>query len=542
MSNANFVIPQPKNEPFYGYLPGSSERAALKAELDRQYNTTVEIPLVIGGRKIWTDTVKTCIMPSEHDHVLATYCMAGEKELKMAKEAAMAAKAEWAAMPWEHRASIFLKAADLLAGPYRAKVNAAMMLCQSKTAFQAEIDLAELCDFFRFGAKVVESIYSIQPESAAGVWNRQEYRPLDGFIVAVTPFNFTSIAGNLPSAPAMMGNTALWKPSSTSILSNYFVMELLMEAGLPAGVINFIPSRGVDVSKYLVTDPDMAGFHFTGSTAVFQSVWKLVGENIANYKSYPRLVGETGGKDFIFAHNSAQIDPLVAAMVRGSFEFQGQKCSAASRAFIPASIWPEVKEKLTAACAKVKVGDPRDFRTLVAAVIDEASFDNCKSYIDYAKASEDAEIIIGGECDKSVGYFVQPTVIVAKTPTFKTMVEEIFGPILSVYVYDDDKLEETLAACDSASAYALTGAIWGQDRAALIQMEKALENTAGNFYINDKPTGAVVGQQPFGGARASGTNDKAGTILNFVRWASPRTTKETFVPSTAVDYPYMIEE
>lgn len=543
MSNACFIVPEPKNEPVRSYLPGSAERASLKAELKRQSELQVKIPLIIGGREVYTDTTANCIMPHDHQHVLGTYCIAGEKELKEGIKACQNAKNAWAAMPWQHRASIFLKAADLLAGPYRDKVNAATMLGQSKTAMQAEIDSAcELIDFLRFSAAFMQEIYNMQPNSTDGVWNRQEYRPLDGFIVAVSPFNFTSIGGNLPTAPAVMGNTVIWKPSSTSVLSNYYFMQLLMEAGLPAGVINFIPSRGSEVSKYLLTDPDMAGFHFTGSTGVFQSVWKLVGEHIATYKSYPRLVGETGGKDFIFAHASASVDPLVAALVRGAFEYQGQKCSAASRAFIPASLWNEVKEKMGLALQAVKMGDVQDFTNFLAAVIDEASFDNCKAYIDHAKAAPDAEILFGGHCDKSVGYFVEPTVILAKSPNYKSMVEEIFGPILTIYVYEDEQFEETLHACDTASPYALTGAIWAQDRETILQMETALQNAAGNFYINDKPTGAVIAQQPFGGARASGTNDKAGSVLNLIRWASPRTIKETFAPTAAIAYPFMDAE
>ena len=407
---------------------------------------------------------------------------------------------------------------------------------------EAEIDSAcELADFLRFNVAFAEQIYKQQPENSHGVWNRTEYRPLDGFVMAISPFNFTSIGGNLCTAPAIMGNTVIWKPAQTAALSNYYFMQLMKEAGLPDGVINFVPCRGSDVSKYLLSDPRMAGFHFTGSTAVFSGVWSLVGENIAKYHSYPRLVGETGGKDFIFAHPTAQVEPLVAAMVRGAFEFQGQKCSAASRAYIPASIWPQVKEGLLNETAKLKMGDPRDFTNFMCAVIDKASFTKISEYIDYANASEDAEVLCGGY-DGSKGYFVKPTVILAKKPDFKTMVEEIFGPVLTVYVYEDEKLEETLKICDTASPYGLTGAIFAQDRNAIVMMEKALSNTAGNFYINDKPTGAVVGQQPFGGARASGTNDKAGSMLNLYRWISPRTIKESFVPSTDIAYPFMCEE
>ena len=542
MSNAIFNLPKAYNEPVYSYLPGSKEREELKAELARQSEMVVDIPVIIGGKEYYTENTGKCVMPHDFNHTLATYHIAGERELKMAADAAMEAKKEWSAMPFEHRASIFLKAADLLTGKYRAKINAATMLGQSKTAFQAEIDSAcELADFFRYNVKYAEEIYSQQPENSKGVWNRVEYRPLDGFVMAISPFNFTSIGGNLCSAPAMMGNTVIWKPSQAATLSNYYVMKLLEEAGLPKGVINFVPCRGSDVSKYLLTDPRMAGFHFTGSTAVFSGVWKLVGENIAKYNSYPRLVGETGGKDFIFAHPSADVKPLVAAMVRGAYEFQGQKCSAASRAFIPQSIWEEVKTLAVEEISKLKMGDPRDFTNFMAAVIDEASFKKNCYYIDDANASDDAEVICCGY-DGSKGYFVKPTLIRALKPDYKSMVEEIFGPVLTVYVYEDDKLDETLELCDNASPYGLTGAIWAQDRNAIIKMEKALSNTAGNFYINDKPTGAVVGQQPFGGARASGTNDKAGSMLNLYRWVSPRTIKETFNPSNDISYPFMIEE
>ncbi len=542
MSNAVFSIPKPYNEPIHSYLPGSAERAALKAELDRQAEQIVTIPLIIGGREVYTDNYGTVVMPHDHQHVLARYCIAGEKELKLAIHAAMDARKAWNDVPFEHRASIFLKAADMLAGPYRAKINAATMLGQSKTVFQAEIDSAcELADFFRFNTYYAGEIYKEQPNNVDGVWNRLEYRPLDGFVMAITPFNFTSIGGNLPTAPALMGNVALWKPSSTAVLSNYYVMRLLMDAGLPAGVINFVPSRGTDVSKYVLTDPDMAGFHFTGSTAVFKGVWKTVGDNIDTYRSYPRLVGETGGKDFIFAHNTADIDGLVAAMVRGAFEYQGQKCSAASRAYIPASIWGAVKGKLLDVIATLKQGDVRDFTTFLSAVIDKNSFDSIAHYIDVANESPDAEVICGGY-DGSKGYFIKPTVIVAKKPDFVTMTTELFGPVLTVYVYEDDRFDETLELCDTATGYALTGAIWSNDREVLVHMEKALSQAAGNFYINDKPTGAVVGQQPFGGARASGTNDKAGSALNLYRWVSPRCIKETFVPSAAIEYPYMSEE
>ncbi len=542
MTSGIFTVPAPQNEPIKGYLPGSPERESLKKELARQASEIVTIPLIIGGKEVYTDKYAEVVMPHDHKHVIARYCVAGKDELLAAVDAAIAAKAEWDKISWEHRAAIFLKAGDLIAGPYRDKINAATMLGQSKTVFQAEIDSAcELADFFRFNVHCAEQIYSQQPASTRGVWNRVEYRPLDGFVMAISPFNFTSIGGNLPCAPAIMGNTVLWKPSSTAVRSNYVIMEVLKEAGLPEGVINFIPCRGSEVSKYILTHPKMAGFHFTGSTEVFSGVWKTVGENIKTYESYPRLVGETGGKDFIFAHASADVDALAAAMVRGAYEYQGQKCSAASRAFVPASIWGEVKEKVSSIVSRLKVGDVTDFTTFMGAVIDRNSFDNIKGYIDRANASEDAEVVFG-HYDDSVGYFVYPTLIEAKKPDYESMVKEIFGPVLTVYVYDDDKLDETLKICDTASPYGLTGAIFARERSVIQYMEKALQNTAGNFYINDKPTGAVVGQQPFGGGRASGTNDKAGSALNLYRWVSPRCIKENFVPIYAIEYPYMCEE
>lgn len=541
MVNAYFTIERPKNDPFKAYLPGSPERKALKSELKKQAEKVVRIPLIIGGREIYTEDTIKVTMPHDHDHVLAECSMAGEKELKEAIDAALKAKEGWEDLPWEHRSAIFLKAADQITNSYRPVLNAATMLGQSKTVFQAEIDIAELADFLRFDVFSAQEIYKDQPSSSDGVWNRQDYRPLDGFICAISPFNFTSIGGNLATAPAILGNVALWKPSRTSVLANYYYMKLLMDCGLPAGVINFVPCVGANMSKYVISHPKMAGFHFTGSTAVFQSVWKQVGENIASYTNYPRLVGETGGKDFIFAHNSADIEALSAAIVRGSFEYQGQKCSACSRAFVPKSIWPKLEELLKKQTASLKVGDVQEFDTFMGAVIDQASFENCKAYIDRAKASSDCEFICGGTYDDSKGWFIQPTIIRTKTPTYESMVKEIFGPIVSIYVYDDDKIDETLAICDSASGYGLTGAIFAQDRVAIAKMEKALRNASGNFYINDKCTGAVVGQQPFGGARASGTNDKAGTTLNMIRWVSAHSVKEAFSPSYAINYPYMAE-
>ena len=444
-------------------------------------------------------------------------------------------------MPLEHRQAIYLKAADLLSGPWRDRINAATMLGQSKTVIQAEIDSAcELCDFLRYDVAYADEIYRIQPGNSKGIWNRMEYRPLDGFILAITPFNFTSIAGNLPIAPALMGNTVVWKPAGTASLASYYFYLLLKEAGLPDGVINFVPSAGVDVGRVVVSDPRLGGVHFTGSTATFQEIWRQVGCNIKTYRQYPRLVGETGGKDFIFAHPTAHVESLVTALVRGSFEYQGQKCSAASRAYLPESLWTKVKDRLLEETRKLKVGDPTDFSTFMAAVIDRSSFDKIKGYIDEARASEDAEVLTGGY-DDSVGYFVEPTVIVARKPDYASMVEEIFGPVLTLYVYEDDKLEETLRFCDTSTPYSLTGAVFAQDREALVKMERSLAHAAGNFYINDKPTGAVVGQQPFGGARASGTNDIAGSIFNMIRWTSPRVIKETFVPICDITYPYMEE-
>ena len=540
MSNGYLKVEMPKNEPVKAYLPGSPERASLKKELERQSAQVVQVPMIIGGKEVWTERKTKAVMPHDHAHVIAEAASGGEKELKDAIAAALAARKAWTEMPMEHRVSIFLKAADLIAGPMRDKVNAATMLGQSKTVYQAEIDTCELIDFLRFNVYYLQQIYDRQPNNTPNVWNRIEYRPLEGFVTAISPFNFTSIGANLPTAPAIAGNVVLWKPATTAVLSNYYVMQALMAAGLPAGVINFVPSRGSDMSKYVLSDPNLAGFHFTGSTEVFSGVYSLVGENIKKYKTYPRLVGETGGKDFIFAHNSADVPGLVAALTRASYEYQGQKCSAASRAFVPASIWPQVKEGMLAEIEKIKIGDITDFTNLMGAVIDASAFKTNKEYIDYAKASEDAEVICGGY-DDSKGYFVYPTLIEAKKPDFKTMVEEIFGPVMTVYVYPDDKLDETLASCDTATSYGLSGAIFADDREAIVKMEDALKGTAGNFYINDKPTGAVIGQQPFGGARASGTNDKAGSEINMYRWLSPRTIKELRVPCLDVTYPYMVE-
>lgn len=540
--NGIFTIPFPKNEPAYSYAPGTKERAELKKELERQSGVVVDIPVIIGGKEYFTEKTKKVVMPHNHKHVLANLSIATPELMRLAIDTAEKSKKSWAEMPWEHRAAIFLKAAELLRHKYRYLINAATMLGQSKNPFQAEIDSAcELIDFLNFNIYFADSIYRQQPLSGDGVWNRLTYRPLDGFVAAITPFNFTSIGGNLPTAPAIMGNTVLWKPGTTAALSNYYFYKLLLEAGLPDGVISFLPSNGSDMSKYVLTHPDMAGFHFTGSTAVFNGIWKLVGENIANYRNYPRLVGETGGKDFVFAHSSADAGSLVAALARGAYEYQGQKCSAASRAYIPASLWQKVKEGLLKEIKDIKMGDIKDFRNLMGAVIDKASYDNIVNYIKYAQASKDAEVLAAGY-DDSVGYFVEPTLIEAKTPDFKCLVEEIFGPVLTVFVYRDDELDKALAWCDKASAYGLTGSVFAQDRQAIIKIEEALNQTAGNFYINDKPTGAVVGQQPFGGARKSGTNDKAGSMLNLIRWTSPRCIKESFLPPATVGYPYMSEE
>ncbi len=540
MSNAKFRVPTAVNEPVLDYAPRSPERARLEAELRRQVQERIDIPLLIGGQEVRTGKTATCVCPHRHRHVLATWHQADAATVAQAARAAKAAAADWAEMPWEHRAAVFLKAADLLAGPFRMALNAATMNGQSKTAHQAEIDAAcELIDFFRFNAQYAQEIYEQQPLSARGTWNRLEQRPLEGFVFAVTPFNFTSIGGNLPTAPALMGNTVLWKPASTAVLSGWWIMKLLQAAGLPPGVINFVPGSGSQVGAPALQHEDFAGLHFTGSTAVFNGMWRTIGANLERYRGYPRIVGETGGKDFVFAHASADADALVAALVRGAFEYQGQKCSAASRAYVPASLWPKVKPALVDAVRSLPVGPPDDFRNFVNAVIDREAFAKIRDYIELARSSADAEVLVGGEGDDSEGWFIAPTVVLAREPRFKTMVEEIFGPVLSVFVYDDQRLDEAIALCDTTTPYALTGAVFAQDRAAIVRMERALRHAAGNFYINDKPTGAVVGQQPFGGARASGTNDKAGSLINLQRWVSPRAIKENFVPQGEWRYPYM---
>ncbi len=543
MSNAYFQVPIPENEPILPYGPGSIEKDELKKKIAALKSQTIEVPLIIGGEEVKTGNTANMVIPHNHSHVLGTYHKAGEKEVNLAIEAALEARKEWAAMPWEHRASIFLKMAELLAGPWRSTVNAATMLGQSKTVFQAEIDSAcELIDFFRFNTFYMTQLMADQPDSAPGMWNRVEYRPLEGFVFAVTPFNFTSIAGNLPTAPAMVGNVALWKPASSSVYSGYYLMKLFEEAGLPKGVINFVPGSGGQVGDPAMASPHLAGVHFTGSTAVFQGMWKTIADNLKTSKYYPRIVGETGGKDFIFAHNSADVDALVVAAMRGAFEYQGQKCSAASRMYIPKSIWGEFKGKYIAEVEKMKMGDIEDFTNFMGAVIDKAAFKTITEYIDYAKEEADAEFITGGNYDDSKGYFIEPTTIVTTDPKFKTMEEEIFGPVLTIYVYDDNKFDEALELCDTTSPYALTGAIFAQDRYALIKMANKLKNAAGNFYMNDKPTAAVVGQQPFGGGRASGTNDKAGSAMNLLRWMTARTMKETFDPPKDWRYPFMGEK
>ena len=538
MPKGFFNVPVAKNEPIFSYAPGTSERIALKAKIEELRSIEVDLPMVIGGMDVYTDRKIRMFPPHDIAHTLGYYNQGDASHVEMSIDAALAAKDSWANLSWQHRASIFLKAADLLAGTYRAKINAATMLGQSKNAFQAEIDAAcELADFFRFGVKVMTDIYKIQPESAPGMWNYNEFRPLEGFVFALTPFNFTSIAGNLPAASALMGNVVVWKPSKTAIYSAGVIMEIFREAGLPDGVINLVFAAGPVAADMVLTHPRFAGIHFTGSTGVFNSIWKTIGDNISKYKSYPRIVGETGGKDFIFADNTADPQALAVAMLRGAFEYQGQKCSAASRAYIPKSIWAEVKERFGNELATVKMGPPEDFTNFFNAVIDEASFDKLKGFIDQAKKDKDADVIFGGNCDKSVGYFIEPTVILAKKPNYITMEEELFGPVLTIYVYDDEKLDETLDILDKTSIYALTGAVISQNRYNIEKITKRLENAAGNFYINDKPTGAVVGQQPFGGARGSGTNDKAGSIFNLLRWTSIRTIKETFVSPVNYTYP-----
>ena len=539
-----FNVPTPVNETVLSYAPGSKERALLKAALQEARAKQVDVPMYIGGKEVRTDKKVALRPPHDHQHILGHYSQGDKSHVEAAIKAALAAKADWERLPWEQRAAIFLKAADLIAGPYRYKLNAATMLGQSKNAFQAEIDSAcELIDFLRFNVKYMCEIYQQQPPvSPRGTWNRVEQRPLEGFVFALTPFNFTAIAGNLPTSAAMMGNVVVWKPSNTQIYSANVLMEIFREAGLPDGVINLVYVSGPDAGEVIFNHPDFAGIHFTGSTGVFQDIWKTIGNNIHRYKSYPRIVGETGGKDFILVHGSADVEAANAAIVRGAFEYQGQKCSAASRVYIAKSVWPKLKELIIRDLTSIKVGPTEDFSNFVNAVIDEKSFDKLASYIDAAKKDSSLEVIAGGNYDKSKGYFIEPTVIVTKNPKYVTMCEELFGPVLTIYVYEDADFDQTLELIDTTSDYALTGAVLAQDRYVLEKATYALRNAAGNFYINDKCTGAVVGQQPFGGARGSGTNDKAGSMINLLRWVSPRTIKETFDPPKDYRYPFLEQE
>lgn len=542
MNNSIFNFPEPGNERICDYLKGSPERIALDAELKRQASIEVEIPLIIGGKEIRTGDTGKVVMPHNHGHVLATYHKASAKEVNMAIESAVEAHKTWSNLPWTTRGAIILKVAELISTKYRALVSAATMLGQSKNFYQSEIDsVCELIDFLKFNAHFAGNIYEMQPKSAPNQLNRMEFRALEGFVFAISPFNFTAIAGNLNLAPVMMGNTTVWKPATTSLLSNYYIMKIFMEAGVPAGVINFVPGSGQVIGNEVLNSPDLAGIHFTGSNSTFNYLWQGVAKNLNKYKSYPRLVGETGGKDFIFVHPTADVSNVAINAVRGAFEFQGQKCSAASRMYVPKSLWPAIREQMEEMVSQIKVGDVTDPNNFVNAVIDESAFDLIASYIDHAKNSNDAEIIMGGGYDKSKGYFVDPTVILTTNPHFKSMQEEIFGPVLTVYVYEDKDLEQALELCESTSPYGLTGAIFGQDREEMERLTQKLRYSAGNFYINDKPTGAVVGMQPFGGSRASGTNDKAGGEFNLTRWVSPRTIKETFVAPTDFRYPYMNE-
>nr|WP_320118367.1 L-glutamate gamma-semialdehyde dehydrogenase [uncultured Marinifilum sp.] len=543
MPKGIYNVPVASNEPIFSYAPGSPERAELQATIKKMRAEEIDVPMYIGSEEVRTGDKRSMNPPHDHKHLLGYYHQGGKEHVQMAIDAALAAKPAWENLAWEHRASIFLKAAELISGPYRMKINAATMLGQSKNAFQAEIDSAcEIADFLRFNVQYMTEIYKQQPVSSKGIWNRVEQRPLEGFIFALTPFNFTAIAGNLPSAPAMMGNTVVWKPSKTAVYSAQVLMEIFKKAGVPDGVINLVYVSGPDASDVIFNSPDFAGIHFTGSTAVFQNIWKTIGNNIHKYKTYPRIVGETGGKDYIFMHPTGCANEVATGITRGAFEFQGQKCSAASRAYIPASKWDEVMKLVQEDLAEIKMGGTEDFTNFHNAVIDETSFDKLAAAIDAAKASPDAEIVAGGTYDKSVGYFIAPTVIQAKKADYITMEEELFGPVITIFVYEDDKVDETLDILDQTSMYALTGGIFANDRYAIEKLVKRLTHTAGNFYINDKPTGAVVGQQPFGGSRGSGTNDKAGSMINLLRWVSPRTIKETFVPPVDYMYPNFLED
>jgi 1-pyrroline-5-carboxylate dehydrogenase len=539
----NPIVPRPKNEPALTYGAGTPERAALKRELEAQAAQVVDIPLVIGGREVRTGDTFDVVMPHAHGHVIARAHRAGPSEVDAAVTAALDARHDWSRTPWEERAAVLMRAADLLAGPFRQTLNAATMLGQSKTAFQAEIDaVCETADFFRFNAHFSEIVDGMQPVSERGVWNHADYRPLEGFVYAVSPFNFTAIGANLSGAPAIMGNVVVWKPAHSAVLAGHHIMKLFEAAGLPPGVVNFIPGDPASITRDLLARPSLAGVHFTGSTEVFQAMWKSIANNLASYRGYPRIVGETGGKDFILAHPSAEVSALRTAIVRGSFEYQGQKCSASSRAYVPKSLWTELARPLIDETASLTVGDPRDFTNFMGAVIDQRAFTRITGYVERARASSDAEVLVGGESDDREGWFVRPTIIRARRPDYVTMCEEIFGPVMTIYVYEDADWAKTLELVDHTSPYGLTGAVFARDRVAIQEAIAELRDAAGNFYVNDKPTGAVVGQQPFGGARASGTNDKAGSVLNLLRWVSPRSIKETFVPATDYRYPFMERE
>ena len=542
MPKGFFHVPKAVNEPVKSYAPNSPEKAAVLAAYKKMWNETIDVPMYIGSEQIKTGNTRTMSAPHDHQHIVGTYHLAEKSHIEKAIASALEARKKWSQMPWEHRAAIFLKAAELIAGPYRARINAATMIAQSKTIFQAEIDAScELIDFLRYNVEFMTQIYQDQPTSNSDVWNKVEYRPLEGFVYAITPFNFTAIAANLPASAALMGNTVVWKPSDSQVFSAKIIIDVFREAGVPDGVINVVFGDPVMITDTVLASPDFAGVHYTGSTFVFKEIWKKIGTQIHSYKTYPRIVGETGGKDFVVAHPSANVKQVVTGITRGAFEFQGQKCSAASRAYIPQSLWPAIKEQLIIDVNSMKMGSPEDFSNFITAVIHEGSFDKLASYIDQAKKDADAEIILGGNYDKSKGYFIEPTVIVTTNPKYTTMETELFGPVITIYVYEDAKWNETLKLVDETSEYALTGAIFSQDRYATIEATKALENAAGNFYINDKPTGAVVGMQPFGGARASGTNDKAGSMQNLLRWVSPRTIKETFVTPEDYRYPFLGE-
>jgi 1-pyrroline-5-carboxylate dehydrogenase len=542
-THAIFRPPSAHNEPIHDYAPGSPERLRLQLRLEQMRNERTEIPLVIGGQDVFTGETKPAVMPHNKEHVLADVHQGGAEHVQLAIDAAAKAWDDWSRWPWEERAGVVLRAAELLAGPWRDTLNAATMLGQSKTAHQAEIDAAcESIDFFRFNVEFMYRVYSEQPVSSAGIWNRLEYRPLEGFVFAVSPFNFTAIAANLTSSPALMGNVVVWKPAGTAMLSAYYLMRLFQEAGLPDGVINLVYGSGATIGDAALSSPHLAGIHFTGSTPVFNSMWRTVASNMERYRNYPRIVGETGGKDFIVAHPSADVDALATAIVRGSFEYQGQKCSASSRIYAPSNLWPALRARLQEEVATIKMGDVSDFGNFMGAVIDGSSFRTQSEAIEEAKASPDADIVVGGGYDDSHGYFVEPTVIETTDPGFRTMKDELFGPVVTTYVYDESKWDETLALVDSTAPYGLTGAVFSEDRASIDEARDKLRYAAGNFYVNDKPTGAVVGQQPFGGARASGTNDKAGSMWNLIRWVSPRTIKETFIPPTNYRYPFMDTE